>query len=242
MNKTTKASIATAAGVLLLLGGGGTFATWNSSADAGAGATITAGNLIVENDEEKGVWTANGSTTAIDIGEYLIAPGDVLTYTKTMQVSAYGDSLTAVLGLTPGSIAPVTAVLPATLSPEQAAANLALAGFLTSSATLTLTPDPAETADPAEPADPAETEDPAEPVVPTITAKLDTVDNVNDFIVTPGSTGMSRNVTVTVTITFPAGTDGENNAAKTGMVSLSDLKVTLTQDGATPAPAPAPAA
>ena len=103
MKKIVKASIATTAGVVLLLGGAGTFATWNSSATA-EGASIVAGNLVVEASQEAGTWTANGS--AIDIADYVIVPGDVLTYTKTMNVGAEGDSLSATLALTDSSIAP----------------------------------------------------------------------------------------------------------------------------------------
>ncbi|MCR2783155.1 MULTISPECIES: alternate-type signal peptide domain-containing protein [unclassified Microbacterium] len=108
MNKTTKASIATAAGVLLLLGGGGTFATWNGSTQAGADATISAGNLEVLPGEEGGTWSFNG-TDLLDeenIADYLVSPGDVLTYTTTMTVIAKGDSLRGQIGLTNASIAP----------------------------------------------------------------------------------------------------------------------------------------
>lgn len=208
MKKIAAASIATAAGAALLLGGAGTFATWNDSDTAGA-ATITAGNLVVDNDAAAGVWTAAGSADAITIANYRVAPGDVLTYTKTMQIGAVGDSLTAVLGLTPGSI---------TAADDEDLADIALAHFLESNATLTLTGDPLDTD------------------ASTITENTATEDT-NDFVVTPGSTGMSRNVTVTVQITFPAGAEGVNNDAKTGAVNLSNLTVTLTQDGATEAPA-----
>ena len=124
MNKITKASIATAAGVILLLGGGGTFASWNDSATAGAGATITAGNLEIIADQP-GAWSVNGN--AINIKTYAIAPGDVLTYTKPMTIVADGDSMRGTVGLTP------TSILPATSS----AADKALAADLLTSATLT---------------------------------------------------------------------------------------------------------
>lgn len=124
MKKIVKASIATTAGVILLLGGAGTFATWNSSATA-QGASIVAGNLVVEDSKTAGTWTANGAPISID--GYKVAPGDVLTYTKTMKVAAEGDSLTATLALSEASITPVDA---------KDAADVALAGYLVESAVL----------------------------------------------------------------------------------------------------------
>ncbi|MGP3533335.1 alternate-type signal peptide domain-containing protein [Microbacterium sp. RD1] len=124
MKKFVKASIATAAGVTLLLGGAGTFASWNASATS-QGATIAAGNMVVEDSGTAGTWTANGQSIALS--DYRIAPGDTLTYTKTMSISAEGDSIEATLGLTGGSIvaADVTD-----------ADDQALAGYLLSNATL----------------------------------------------------------------------------------------------------------
>ncbi|SBS72611.1 alternate-type signal peptide domain-containing protein [uncultured Microbacterium sp.] len=188
MNKIAKASIATAAGVALLLGGAGTFATWNAAADT-AGASIVAGNLVVADSGTAGVWTANGSTTPIAIADYAIVPGDVLTYTKTMKIKAEGDSLQATLALAGGSIA----------AADPAKANdQALAGFLTSSAKLTAT-------------------------------GTGIVQTGETFTVTPGAGNIDQNVTITVTITFPKGTDGSNNGAMTGAVNLSTLTVSLTQ-------------
>lgn len=125
MNKIVKASIATTAGVILLLGGAGTFATWNSSAQA-QGASIVSGNLVVKAAQAAGTWKANGSP--ITIADYAVAPGDVLTYTKTMEVDAEGDSLSATLALTDSSIAPADSSKPA---------DVALASYLTDSAVLT---------------------------------------------------------------------------------------------------------
>jgi alternate signal-mediated exported protein len=127
VKKFVKASLATAAGVTLLLGGAGTFASWNASASAG-GATIASGNMVVEDSGQAGAWTANG--TPITLAGYAISPGDTLTYTKTMSVSAEGDSLQATLGLTGGSIAAADPADPA---------DQALAGYLQANATLTAT-------------------------------------------------------------------------------------------------------
>ncbi|WOF22624.1 alternate-type signal peptide domain-containing protein [Microbacterium betulae] len=126
MKKIVKASIAAAAGVTLLLGGAGTFATWNTSATA-QGATVVSGNLVVEDAGTEGVWTANGSQTPISIDDYTLVPGDTLTYTKTMSITAEGDSLQATLGLSPASI---------TAADPTSATDQALASYLTANATL----------------------------------------------------------------------------------------------------------
>ncbi|MFS0865862.1 alternate-type signal peptide domain-containing protein [Microbacterium sp. 179-B 1A2 NHS] len=186
MKKFVKASIATAAGITLLLGGAGTFATWNASA-AEAGASVVAGNLVVEKAAAAGVWKSG--TKTIDINGYAIVPGETLTYTKQMRVVAEGDQLTAKLSLAGGAIAAATT----------ATADEKLAGYLTSSAVLTAT---------------------GEGIVSTAP---------NTFTVVPGAGAIDQTVTVTVSITFPKGTDGSNNDAKLGKVSLSDMNVALSQ-------------
>lgn len=126
MNKLAKGSIAGAAGIALLLGGAGTFALWNSSATV-SGGTITAGDLLVENTDGLGTWAdQNGAITTI--ADYRIVPGDTLTYTDTLQVTATGDNLVATLDLGDGSIAPLVA---------GDAEDVALTGFLTEGAVLT---------------------------------------------------------------------------------------------------------
>lgn len=188
MNKITKASIATAAGVALLLGGAGTFASWNATATTN-GAAISAGNLVVT-DGPAGTWSANGA--AIDIAGYAVSPGDVLTYTKTMQIGAEGDSLEAELALTGGSIAPADGLN---------TADVALAGLLDDSAVLTVEAD----------------------------AEGITDNRDGSFTVTPGGGAISEDVTVTVTIAFPNGAAGADNAAMNGSVDLGAMTVTLTQ-------------
>jgi alternate signal-mediated exported protein len=125
MNKLVKAAIAGAAGIALLLGGAGTFALWNSSTTVTSG-TIVAGNLVVADSGTAGTWTANGATIAI--ASYKAAPGDVLKFTKTVNVTATGDNLVATLGLGVASITPTTA---------NKAADVALASALNSNAVLT---------------------------------------------------------------------------------------------------------
>lgn len=188
MNKIAKASLAATAGVVLLLGGAGTFATWNSSAPV-EGAGIVAGNLVVEDSGAAGTWTAGGAPISID--DYRVVPGDVLTYTKTMTVGAEGDRLSATLALSEAAITPV--------DPENPA-DVALADHLTESAVLTASG-------------------------AGITGTGPT------FTVAPGTGVVAQDVTVTVTIAFPAGdTAGTDNAAMNGAVSLADLTVSLTQN------------
>lgn len=188
MKKFVKASIATAAGLTLLLGGASTFATWNASATA-QGAVISSGNMVVADSGTPGVWTANGAPITLE--DLRVAPGDTLTYTKTMSVGAEGDSIEATLALAGGSIA---------AADPTSAADQALAGYLTSNAELSAS---------------------GEGISGT----------GSTFTVTPGTGVVDEDVTVTVTIVFPAGdTAGGNNDAMNGAVDLSELAVTLTQN------------
>ncbi|SDK60851.1 alternate-type signal peptide domain-containing protein [Cryobacterium sp. Sr8] len=126
MNKLLKGSIAGAAGVALLLGGAGTFALWNDDATVDGG-TIVAGNLDLATDLTSGEWSdANGT---IDLSTFVAVPGDVLTYTTDVDVTATGDNLVATLGLGTASIT----------ASSSAAADVALAGYLTNTAVLSAT-------------------------------------------------------------------------------------------------------
>ncbi|GAB3035927.1 hypothetical protein GCM10027052_12490 [Parafrigoribacterium mesophilum] len=126
MNKLTKGAVAAAAAIALLLGGAGTFATWNASA-AVANAGITAGNLSIAPGAVAGTWS--DATGAVDLSTYRITPGDVLTFTQDFDITASGHSLPATLSLTDGSIAPASA----------GATDIALAAALGNSAELTAT-------------------------------------------------------------------------------------------------------
>lgn len=129
MNKLAKGSIAGAAGIALLLGGTGTFAYWNSEAGV-SGGTVVAGDLKVVNDGAAGVWKDQTGAT-INPASYRIVPGDVLTYTDDLTVTAVGKNIAAELTLAGGAIAPSDG---GTTGPDSA-----LAGFLTSGAVLTAT-------------------------------------------------------------------------------------------------------
>ena len=101
MNKMLTGSIAGAAGVALLLGGAGTFALWNDDA-AIAGATINAGTLTVE--ASNSAWSDDQGAID-DLANYLIVPGDTLTYVTTLTVDAQGDNLHATLNVPENPIA-----------------------------------------------------------------------------------------------------------------------------------------
>lgn len=146
MNKLVKGSIAGAAGIALLLGGAGTLATWNSSAAVTSAATgITAGTLEltptsgVSTDGWKAVNpNAPGTpSTSINISTFKIVPGDVLTFTKTFDVAAVGNNLTATAALGTGAITAASAA--ATGGPL--AQDTALATTLTNNASFAFTVD-----------------------------------------------------------------------------------------------------
>jgi alternate signal-mediated exported protein len=136
MNKLVKGAIAGAAGIALLLGGAGTFALWNSTANV-TGGTIVAGNLVVGAPVVPGTWKvahadANGVygiPVATTLANFKASPGDQLTYTTKVPVTAAGDNLQAAVSLTPGSIA---------ATDPNSNADKALAGFLAATTTVSM--------------------------------------------------------------------------------------------------------
>jgi alternate signal-mediated exported protein len=126
MNKLTKGAIAAAAGVILLMGGAGTLASWNSSSAAGTSQTVTAGQLALTSTGT-GTWK-NAAGTTITPSTYRIVPGDTLTYTQTYNVAASGDNLFFTVAATPGVV-----------SNAAGAANLALSQQVTSAASYSVT-------------------------------------------------------------------------------------------------------
>ena len=112
MNKLTKGSIAGAAGIVLLLGGAGTFALWSDSASV-PGGEINTGTLSFT--EGTGAWNdisadVAGQPIAIlpgDLPTYLIVPGDTLEYSNDLTIDATGENLLANFGYTwtaPGTL------------------------------------------------------------------------------------------------------------------------------------------
>jgi alternate signal-mediated exported protein len=100
MNKMTKGAIAGAAGIVLLLGGAGTFALWSDNAGVDGG-TITSGVLDLQANTD-GVWKDTSSDVSgapvVVPATFRVVPGDQLTYTQTVTVTATGDNLKAHFG------------------------------------------------------------------------------------------------------------------------------------------------
>ncbi|MDR2256003.1 MAG: alternate-type signal peptide domain-containing protein [Arthrobacter sp.] len=132
MKKLTKGALAAAAGVTLLIAGGGTLASWNDSVNVGGDVTLTAGDLHFATPSAP-TWTYTPSVgaertglTAAQVAALRLVPGDQLTSTGTYQITAQGDGLKFDVGITGGSIA---AASPGT------AADDALATLLSQTAT-----------------------------------------------------------------------------------------------------------
>lgn len=103
MNRFAKGAIAGAAGIILLLSGAGTFALWNGSASAAAG-TVQSGTMTIATDTAPGTWSVtdeNGNvSTNVDMAKFHAVPGDTLTFTQALDITATGNNLSAVLGVT----------------------------------------------------------------------------------------------------------------------------------------------
>lgn len=130
MNKLTKATIATAAGVALLLGTGGTLAYWNDQANLGGTAVITAGDLKIDRAGATTTWQLVRGTktdTLQSPADAKIVPGDKLVYTTTFKIHAEGRNLALQADVAPGAVTPVSAA---------STADKALATYLTAPANL----------------------------------------------------------------------------------------------------------
>lgn len=105
MNKLTRGAIAAGAGLVLLLGGAGTFALWSDSVTLN-GSTITAGELKFGTVGSP-TWvnaTNGGNTPIANISTFKMVPGNTLKMTQTVQITATGDDLKADLTYNPASI------------------------------------------------------------------------------------------------------------------------------------------
>lgn len=94
MNKMAKGALATGVGVALLLGGGGTLAIWNDTANATTGS-IVAGNLDLTSGAA--VWKKADGTVIPDISSYKVVPGEVLKFEQPLTIKLTGDQLKATL-------------------------------------------------------------------------------------------------------------------------------------------------
>jgi alternate signal-mediated exported protein len=192
MNKLTKGAIAGAAGIALLLGGAGSFALWNANTTASAG-TITSGTLaLVSNSTDaNGAWS-NAKGSIASIATYKAVPGDVLTFTKKVDITAIGDNLDATLAVDSATIKPASSTN---------AADVALQSAMTTGSNLSVT-------------------------IASLPTGITAITGTNTFKVT-GAT-QTKTVSVTVTLTFPQGTAGDNTT-QNGHVDLSGLGFRITQ-------------
>ncbi|WP_186324374.1 alternate-type signal peptide domain-containing protein [Microbacterium paludicola] len=89
MHKTTKAVIAVGAATVLMLGGGGSLAYWQTSVSSSA-TTFQTGYMSMDTRERE--WSVNGAPVA-DLSGYTIVPGDVIVYEETIRVEGEGTNL-----------------------------------------------------------------------------------------------------------------------------------------------------
>jgi alternate signal-mediated exported protein len=93
------------AGLLALTFGGGTYALWSAS-DTLAGGTVIAGDLNLDCDQDKIVWSDASSDrtdaghTITDIATWRMVPGDKIAGSASCKLTLEGDNLTADLKLT----------------------------------------------------------------------------------------------------------------------------------------------
>jgi alternate signal-mediated exported protein len=134
-----KGTAAIALGAALLLGGGGTLASWNASDNVTPG-TIVAGDLNVVKSGT-GTWHDRAGNP-VNISTYKVVPGDKLTYTQVLDVTLTGNKMAADItatgtgaanGFTPANVIVSDTVLTAG-SPSAVATNP-----LTTSKTVTAT-------------------------------------------------------------------------------------------------------
>jgi alternate signal-mediated exported protein len=105
MDNPLKGAVALCAAGLLLLGGAGTYAL--SSVSVERQRAVIRSDQLHFSDTLPGEWadTTSGTPVAIpDIDDFLVGPGDVLTYTLVSTVRARGDNLATTLKADPSSI------------------------------------------------------------------------------------------------------------------------------------------
>jgi alternate signal-mediated exported protein len=129
-----KGTAAIAVGAALLLGGGGTLASWNAEA-TGTPGTVVAGDLDVVADA--GVWTdRNGAP--VTISTYKVVPGDKLTYTQNLNVTLTGDKMAATVAATgTGAVNGFTAANVVVTDPVLMVGDTPVSNPLTTSGTVT---------------------------------------------------------------------------------------------------------
>ncbi len=101
MKNSVKAALAAVAGGTLVIGGFGSLAYWED-AETEDGSTITSGELDLSAPDCPDGWVNDGATVAL--GSFRMVPGDVLTKTCEVTVSAVGDNLTTKLAFVKPSL------------------------------------------------------------------------------------------------------------------------------------------
>jgi alternate signal-mediated exported protein len=96
MNKSTKGALAASAAGVLLLGGAGSLAYWNSTQDV-TGAGISTGHLKLVDPQCGNGWILDGDAT---YSTQLLVPGDTLTKVCSFTVDASGAHLSADFNVT----------------------------------------------------------------------------------------------------------------------------------------------
>lgn len=91
INKSTKGALAASAAGILLLGGAGSLAYWNSTQTV-AGGDVSTGHLKLTTPACGGGWILDGGAT---YSTQLLVPGDTLTKVCTFSLSSSGEHLTA---------------------------------------------------------------------------------------------------------------------------------------------------
>ncbi|WP_374316355.1 alternate-type signal peptide domain-containing protein [Microbacterium sp.] len=131
MKKSMKGTIAIAAGIALLLGGGGSLAYWQGSAST-TSATIQTGELNVALTSGA-TWQVKRGSTTTDItstlASYKMVPGDQIIYTVPFQTKANGTNLTATGAVSWGGFASVPAHLTSSVAGTYNSAAIAGSSF-----------------------------------------------------------------------------------------------------------------
>jgi alternate signal-mediated exported protein len=205
MNKLVKGAIAGAAGIVLLMGGAGSLAYWNDSAQAGPASgsnSITAGTLTIT-AQNAGTWTKgmynNAGTQTVapaavaNLSAVKIVPGNRLVYTQVFNVVGTGDDLFFTIGSTNGAVTAASA----------SAADVALAAAINGSGTTAFS-------------------------VGSVTGGTVVAATTPGVYKVSSNAGTAATITVTWTINFPFGA-AVDNSTKTGAVNLSQGSITLTQ-------------
>ncbi|MBT2553639.1 alternate-type signal peptide domain-containing protein [Arthrobacter sp. ISL-5] len=132
-----KGTAAIAVGAALLLGGGGTLASWNA-ADNAAPGTVVAGDLNVVKSGA-GVWTDRAGNP-VTISTYKVVPGDKLTYTQVLDVTLTGNKMAAnITAAGTGAANGFTAANVVVTDPVLKVAGVTVTNPLTTSKTVTAT-------------------------------------------------------------------------------------------------------